>query len=363
MTAAAVYGDIGLIGAPNNQLTTPVTGISGVATGGDPALYAQEHTATATRTLDITILPGQSLSVSVTPSGTLGGLNADVKARVHGGDYPTGSAQTVDLDPGVYTLDLGVSATVRGGCVVIPAIDYTIEADPANDLTDSSGNDYHATIASLRRKAGVTQRAIAFEGEPDHIEIPDIGWTGTASRGLSLWVKDAGDGPLCRLSPNASIEIVSGTVKIKYLGSDTTLHSGSIADTSWHHLLIWIDSGGTISTWIDTDAAQDVSLSVDHGATWDMEFGRSGTRYWTGTIDEVVLLDAEPTAIEIARMRGAQNPLEGSVYAERLHGQPVYPVVTDGAYPPSPVRGQTVIVWNGSAAQMQTYIDGSWRTL
>jgi hypothetical protein len=363
MTAAAVYGDIGLIGTPNDQLTTPVTGITDIQATDAPALYAREITAVATRTLDITILPGQSLSVTVDPSGVFGGLNADVKARVNGGDYATGAAQTVDLAPGVYDLDIGISATVRGGCVMVPLVDYTIEADPANDLQDESGNDNHATIASLRRKAGVTQRAIAFEGEPDHIEIPDLGWTGTASRGLSLWLKDAGDGPLCQLSPNASIEIDAGTVKIKYLGSDTALHTGSVNDTDWHHLLIWIDSGGTISTWLDTDAAEDVTLSVDHGAAWEMEFGRSGSRYWTGTIDEIVLLETEPTAIEIARMKGSQNPLDGSLYAERLHGQPVYPVVIDSSYPPNPVRGQTVITWNGSAAQLETFIDGAWRTL
>lgn len=363
MTAAAVYGDIGLIGTPNDQLTTPVRGISDVQTSGDPALYAGSVTATATRTLDITVLPGQSLSVTVDPTGVFGGLNADVRARVNGGDYETGAPQTVDLDPGVYDLDIGITATVRGGCIVIPSIDYTVEADPANDLTDDSGNGNDATIASIRRKSGVTQRAIAFEGEPDHIEVPNLGWAGTTSRGLSLWLKDAGDGPLCQLSPNASIEIDSGTVKIKYLGSDTTLHTGSVGDTDWHHLLIWIDSGGTISTWLDTDAAEDVTLSVDHGATWEMEFARSGSRYWTGTIDEIVLLDARPTAVEIALMKGAQNPLDGSVYAERLHGQPVYPVVIDSNYPANPVRGQTVVTWNGSTAQLETYIDGAWRTL
>jgi len=363
MTAGAVYGDIGLIGTPSPQLTTPVMGISDVHAVAVSPLYAREMSSSATRRLSTTVLPGQNLTVTVNPAGELGGLNADIRARVNGGDYPTGSPQTVALAPGVYDLELGISAVVRGGCVVVPRIQYAVEADPANDLTDDTGSGNDAVIASLRRSAGVTQRAITFEGEPDHIEIPDLGWTGTTSRGVSVWVRDAEDGPICQLSPNASIEIDGGTVKMRYLGADTALHTGSISGSGWHHLLVWIGAGGTVSTWLDTDAVEVTTLSVDHGLTWEMEFGRSGARYWLGTIDDIVLLDTKPSAIEVAHMRGSQNPLTGSVYASRLHGQPVYPVIIDSQYPTSPVRGQTVITWNGTAAVLETYIDGAWRTL
>ena len=363
MTAAAVYGDIGLMGSANNKLTSLVSGITDVQVAGEPPLYAKEYSARATREVAITVLTGQMLSVLVNPSGVFGGLNADLKARVESEDYEIGVPQEVNLEPGFYNLNIGVSATVRGGCITIPLISYTLEADPAHDLQDSSGNDNHASIGSLRRKAGVSQRSIAFEVEPDHIEIPDLGWIGTVSRGCSLWLKNSGDGPMCQLSPNASIELDSGTVKIRYLGSDTTLHTGNVGDTDWHYLLIWIDSSGTIYTWLDTDSPEETSLAVDHGSTWEMEFGRSGSRYWTGTVDEIVLLDARPSALEVTQMKDGQNPLDGSLYAQKMHGHPVYSVITDDQYPSSPARGQTVVTWDGTSATLQAFIDGEWRAI
>lgn len=355
----AVYGDIGIIGSPSPVLTHPVQGQSGSTT--ETPLYASERVTSATRDVHITVLPGQSLGVTISPSGVFGGHNADLQGVVGELITDIDTPVAVSLEPGVWDLSVGVQSTQRGGLVAISSVDLAITATPASPLHDISGSAHHATISTIKRAAGLTHRAIEFEGEPDAITIPDLGWRGTDARGVSFWLRDGGDGPLFQFADNTVLELVSGVLTLTYLGTGHALHSTSPTTDDWHHCMVWIEAG-TVYAWVDSDLPTETAIAVDTGGSWSMHIGRAGTAYWTGVMDEIVLLDARPDDTELTSMLGRQNPLTGSLYAKRVHGPAVYPVVT-GGYPADPVRGQTVVSWDGSAAVLKVYIDGDWRTL
>lgn len=335
MQVGAAYGDIGLIGS--------------------------ERQHDATRTVHITVLPDQQVSVVVNAEGILGGFNANVRALVDGGMHNLGDSIMAAVEPGVLDLEIGVRVISRGGLVLMRELQYEVVADPPSPLHDSVG-DYDASIASLTRAAGLTQRAIQFTGEPDAVEIPDLGWRGADNRGVSLWVRDPADGPIMRWAENLSIEVISGIINIRYLGTDYEVSPVSVDDGDWHHLVVWVDSSDVLA-WLDSLDPVEISISVDTGGDWSCFLGRDDSRYWYGVIDEIVFFDQSPASVELLQMRRLQRPEDGSLYADSIVGGHVLPIVRDGQYPANPRDGQVVIVWDGSTASKEVYVDGDWRSV
>ena len=190
------------------------------------------------------------------------------------------------------------------------------------DTNDVSGNGYHGMAhngALAVDRFGDSNKAYAFDGAGDYIEIPDIGTYDQLTE--SLWVYYKGTPHIAVLNCHTEwdanylhFEITGNRVEFAIHGKNSDQYSdfifGSSALNQWHHIAVTYDSAtGKIQFYVDgkLDAVRqyDVPRPVTVGPAWIGGWNRE-SRWFLGSLDDIRIYNRVLSPSEIQTLYRGQ---------------------------------------------------------
>lgn len=210
--------------------------------------------------------------------------------------------------------------TLHGSSYVAPVAYWALDDGSSTTALDSSGNGYDGTIANAISVAGVDGTALDFNGSSAEISLPASAFQSVDQQiTLSMWVYGATNQP--RNDTIFSAKNASGNRVLN-------IH------LPWGNSIVYWDAGwgsgfdriskaatatqykGAWSHWVFVKDATSGVMSIYHnGSLFHSQSGffksmsgitsavlgsESGTSFYAGSIDDVILLDVALTAQEIA---------------------------------------------------------------
>lgn len=217
----------------------------------------------------------------------------------------------------VAQLDKSLSLTIQpSGTVAV----YPLDEMSGSLIVDQSiYGTYGALQGSLLSVAGKIDTALSFDGTSQAVSVANNSQTQLSSAGtLEAWVKTStSTGSMAVVAKNNSfwLGINNGAVAIyDWTSSSMCSDSVSIADGSWHHIVVTLSSGTANGSVIYVDGVQKKTCTwtpisqtgyVSIGA---VQTGTSTyTQRFTGSVDHVKILNRALTAPEVLAEYNAQN--------------------------------------------------------
>jgi hypothetical protein len=201
-----------------------------------------------------------------------------------------------------------------------PKIIWHLNTSVGDNVQDASDNDNYATVNGATFVTGKYDQALSFDGTDDYTNSSVISLS-TDNRTIALWVKlNEGDGDVSVISKYLDFSI-NQTTSLRW---EATVYDGDGASTSvtsasgyendvWHHIALTADDENNIELYVDG-----VSKDTDTYTSWydvstPIEVGRSpsGSGYFNGSVDELLVFERILTADEIYQLAGDYT-LEGN---------------------------------------------------
>ena len=329
--------------------------------------YSDERVYTATRTITISVLPGQALEVKISASLTAD-LNTVWIVSVNGTAVNLDEWTEIDVEAGTQDIIIEYQATVRGYQPIIESpITAEIRLTPTATLDDEL-ETYDGTVSSITRESGPTRKAVSFNGTTDYISLPDYGFRGADERAVFLYLKSTSVGPFLQLSTDVHFEINSaGKPAVVVDEVEYVLEDSLINDGQWHALTASYD-GSAWTGIVDEVSGSPQAVTVD-SSDGTAYIGRYGDDFWQGALSEIIIASGEIERREANSFARYVYPVQGNLYAQQIIGGIATTVhYWDGVtatYPDSPVEGQMHILYEKSTNTItkKVWIDGAWRDL
>lgn len=229
-----------------------------------------------------------------------------------------GSSGSYKLGVGyVAQLDKSLALTVQpSGLVASYPLDETSGVLIADQSVYSAYGTFQGTLSSVVGKLGA---ALSFNGSSQAVSIASNTQTQLSSAGtLEAWVKSSTTtGTMAAVSKynNFWLGLSSGTAAMyDWTTSTMCASSTSIADGSWHHIVVTLSSGVSNGSIIYVDGVQKKTCTwtpvsqTGYVALGAVQTGASTyTQYFTGSIDHAKILNRILSAAEVLAEYNAQN--------------------------------------------------------
>ncbi|MEM7100156.1 MAG: DUF6701 domain-containing protein [Pseudomonadota bacterium] len=200
-------------------------------------------------------------------------------------------------------------------------------SETADEVLDSSGNDYHGIAYDAQPVEGKVCRAADLSGvtTTDYVSLNSDALDGLSDFSVSFWLKSAYTG---------NVAIVSGAQSsqanelLAWFPNSTTMHPyikggtsgvavGSIFNDTWRHV-VWTRSGSDNCIYVDGTQAACVTLSTgalaisDGGLILGQEQDSVGGSFsasqsFKGLLDELLIFDSALSSGEISAIYANQN--------------------------------------------------------
>ena len=242
-------------------------------------------------------------------------------------ETPNGSNYTVYLtESPIWIPDLTIglfNSTDNNGSLILIENEYIDTSDPeiiwhfnnsaGENTEDASDNDYLATVNGATFATGKFNQSLSFDGTNDYVNSSDLSLS-TDDRTIALWVKmnDKSQG-VSIISKYLDFEIN----QTSSLSWSATVYDGAGASTSvtapngyennvWHHIVLTADADNNIELYIDGTSRDTDTYTNWYGVSSPIEVGRSpsGSGYFNGSVDEVLIFERILTADEIHQLSG-----------------------------------------------------------
>lgn len=351
-----------------------------------------------------------SYVIDASVANDVGGSNTSTSYKLvgSGGEAAVGNGTGGSYVVGmgfVAQLDKNLSITLQPSGLVAA---YPLDETTGSLLMDTSVNNAYGQMqGTLSSAAGKLGTGLSFDGSSQAVSIGNTTQTQLGSGGtVEAWIKSTTTtGSLAAIAKSSNFWLGLGNGKASvydWTSGVTTSDTTVIADNSWHHIAMTLNSGvangSTLyvdgspkQTFIWTPASQTGSLVI--GAVYN---GSTYGQYFNGVIDQVKVFNRILSADEIQAEYAAQtagvasglslgtitpgisNAVLTDVIARTDAGAYTLAIsqdhdLTDGTYTISPVSGNIAspVAWSeGSTkglgftltATNATAIPGSWNS-
>lgn len=250
--------------------------------------------------------------------GTSGSTNYGLTSSGGEAIIGNGAGGSYKLGVGyVAQLERSLSLTVQpSGLVAAYPLDETTGTLIADQSSYGAYGYMQGTLTSVTGKVGT---ALSFNGSSQYVSVGNNSQTQLNAKGtVEAWVKSSTTtGSLAAVSKSSNfwLGLQNGkATAYDYMTSTATSDTSVIADGSWHHIAITLDSGvsnGSVLyvdgvakqtfTWTPTAQSGYVVIGAESAN------GSSFSQYFNGSIDHAKLFNRILSADEIQAERSAQN--------------------------------------------------------
>lgn len=221
----------------------------------------------------------------------------------------TGSAYTKNVS------DEGEPSTLLDGLVSVWKLDET----SGTTMDDAVGSNDGTLSGATVNQAGKIGRAVLFDAANEIINCgTDASIRLTDSLSISFWAKAAASqGANGRYAGREALWIPyisssSGLTWIYSGGIDNNLGGDNMRDNAWHHTVITFSvTSDSIRYYVDGSyvgyQAKTTAMGSDGTTPFTIGNRAAGDRYFTGTIDNVILWNRELTSDEVNELYTSEN--------------------------------------------------------
>jgi len=259
-------------------------------------------------------------------SGNFGGNtnSGNYKLTSSGGEAIAGSGSGGSYKIGygyISNLEKSLSLTVHpSGLVAAYQLEETTGKAVADESINNAYGSMQGTLTSVTGKLGT---ALSFDGATQAVPIANNTQTQLTPTGtIETWIKSSTTtGSLAAVSKSSSFWLGLGNGKATtydWTSGITTSDTTTIADGSWHHIAITLNSGVAAGSTLYVDGVAKKTF------IWTPQFqsgiftlgsvynGTTYSQYFNGAVDHVKVFNRMLSADEILAEYNAQNTGNGS---------------------------------------------------
>lgn len=182
-------------------------------------------------------------------------------------------------------------------------VQYPMDGNAIDSGPAHLNGDMHGSAGTTDRH-GRANGALAFDGVNDYVGVNQKHFAAANRLSISLWVKTeqfAGTNYFVMCS-DFGVFSSEDTVGLAIWLPGTSNASGTVAPATWTHFVGTYD-GSSIRAYINgelVDARNHPGTIADPDRF--LEFGRSGSSYWAGSLDDVRIYDRVLTQAEVREL-------------------------------------------------------------
>jgi len=229
-----------------------------------------------------------------------------------------GEWKIVDIDMTTPTAGAWIGTSISNITIAFSASSGVYEisdiyvgngAYSTGSLADNSGNGNHGTIYGATPVAGISGKALAFDGVNDYVEN---GYQDSTAYTLSAWIKRVGSGSAAQDIMYLNRSASGGRLILRILSNaitaicvDAALASktitGPTVGESWTHLTV-THSGATMALYVNGDLVQSLATTLTSVYYNILRLGSQGAAsgfFFSGTIDEPRIYNRALSAEEV----------------------------------------------------------------